>query len=108
VIKMKLRTSITLTGEQARKFRELAIKKFGNTRLSNSKLLFLAVESFLEKSLVLVPYSRTYRRVLIEEEKIEYSVKPSSETAEIVKELNAGESLGARLFQKMKKLSEYC
>ena len=98
----KVRVSVTLTGEQAEAFEELARQKYGNNHYRRSKLLRLAVEGILGSG---------GNVTFAGPRSVAMSIAPSLETnggfmsanpqaLEIRNELENGDSEGAKLYRK--------
>ena len=107
----KVRVSLTLTGEQAQAFEELAVKKYGSNRYRRSKLLRLAVEGILGSG-----GKVTFARLGSGELSPTFNLPRTPTTIpnggftstnpwalELKNELENGDSEGAKLFRLLKK-----
>ncbi len=111
----KIKISITLTGDEARIFEEIAKRKFGEHSWRNSKLLRLGAYAILacEGNVRFVnpqKTARTFRATKIEAVETPIEQKPPTNpiglgdptVLELKNELLTGDSEGAQMFQRIK------
>ena len=111
---MKIKISVTLTGEIAKEFRKLSKKIYGKGKLANSKLLKDAARAMVASEgvvvfpsaipIVLEKSITVKEKLLIPSLEEPKEIKVNPEIFEITKELKGGESAGSKLFLKMKEM----